>query len=678
MRFLFATPPIVLLAAMTVFAAEPDLMPLPAEYRLGSGNLSIDEGFRVVLTGYTSPRLEAAASRLIARLSAQTGMPLERTPAADPAMATLVLHCDHAGKPVQVVGEDESYRLTVDPHRAEIDAPEPLGILRGIETFLQLVVEGPGGFTAPAIQVNDHPRFPWRGLMIDVSRHWMPPAVIERNLDAMAAVKLNVLHWHLSDDQGFRVESKLFPKLQQLGSDGNYYTQQQVRDIIQYARDRGIRVVPEFDMPAHSASWLVGYPELGASGGPYEIARTWGIHDPALDPTKEALYTFLDAFIGEMSQLFPDRYFHIGGDEVNGIAWNQSPSIQEFMRAHGLKDNHELQRYFNRRLEAILTKHGKRMEGWDEILDPDLPKDIVIQSWRGDQSLADAVAQGYSGILSSGYYLDLLDPAARHYVVDPLGPKTESLTDEQRARILGGEACMWSEYATPENIDGRIWPRMAAIAERLWSPRTVTDVDSMYRRLAFVDRRLQWLGIRDRDDYYAMLQRMVGNDPIGSLLTLADVVQPVQGYKRARARHYSSFTPLNRLVDVARPDSEAAREFEAAIQAKNWASARIALTVWKNNDARLKPILASHFLLNEIEPVSATLSAVASIGLQALDDLEAGKSGSAVWTQQSRAALEDAKKSQAELTIAIVPGVEELVAAASSPGVARAQAVRRP
>ncbi len=207
-----------------------------------------------------------------------------------------------------------------------MSAPNPLGVLRGLETFRQLVVSTPQGPELPVVDIEDHPRFPWRGLHLDVSRHWMPIEVVKRNLDGMAAVKLNVFHWHLSDDQGFRVESKRFPKLQQLGSDGLFYTQEQVREVIAYAQDRGIRVVPEFDMPGHTTSWLVGYPQLASAPGPYQIERNWGVFDPTLDPTRESTYQFLDAFIGEMAALFPDPFFHIGGDEVTGQQWKTSAS----------------------------------------------------------------------------------------------------------------------------------------------------------------------------------------------------------------------------------------------------------------------------------------------------------------------------------------------------------------
>jgi len=257
----------------------------------------------------------------------------------------------------------------------------------------------------------------------------------------MAAVKLNVFHWHLTDDQGFRIESKRFPKLHQLGSDGLYYTQKQIREVLDYARERGIRVVPEFDIPAHTSSWLVGYPLLASGPGSHEIGRHWGVYDPVMNPARESTYQFLDAFIGEMAALFPDEYFHIGGDEVNPKQWTHNPRIQAFARRHGLKNANELQAYFNKRIQAIVAKHGKRMEGWDEILNPDLPKSIVIQSWRGPKSLAEAARLGYTGLLSSNYYLDLMKPASFHYAVDPLGNEASS-----------------PRHGTSIRASGRDWP----------------------------------------------------------------------------------------------------------------------------------------------------------------------------------------------------------------------------
>jgi hexosaminidase len=580
--------PILLMAPLALFAH--DLMPVPAKLQPGAGRLRIDRNFAFVqLTGYREPRLEAAAARLVEHVARKTGIPMNPGIGVHAPAAPLIVYCDRASAPVQSAQEDESYRLTVTPVGARLDAPNPLGVMRGMETFLQLVDLDAGGFGVPAVTIEDQPRFPWRGLMLDVARHWIPLADVKRTLDGMAAVKLNVFHWHLSENQGFRVESKRFPKLQELGSDGQYFTQDQVREVIAYARDRGIRVIPEFDMPGHTTAWFVGYPELASAPGPYQIERQWGIFDPAMDPTRDEVYEFLDAFIGEMAALFPDEYFHIGGDEVNGKQWDANPRIQEFMRTHAIKNNEELQAYFTRRVQTIVEKHGKKMIGWDEILSKDMPHNILVQSWRGQQALADAARQGVSGILSNGYYLDLGYSAAHHYAVDPLGVAAD-LTEEQKRRVLGGEACMWSEFVTPELLDTRVWPRMAAIAERFWSPQNVTDVADMYRRLSAVSRDLEMLGLTHASEYERTLMRLAGGGAVAQVRTLADVVEPVKDYAREAAHPYDSFTPLNRLVDAARPDSETVRRFTALVDRmapEDLPQIREYLTLWRDNHARL-------------------------------------------------------------------------------------------
>jgi hexosaminidase len=646
----------LLVSAATLLSAQSptqlNLMPWPAKVEMGQGSLAIGATLHIALTGYSEPRLENAVRRLGEITS-------------DRAAATLAIQCD------QQLGEDESYHLQITPQGASLSAPNPLGVLRGLETFRQLMVSTSQGLEAPAVDIEDHPRFPWRGLHLDVSRHWMPVPVILRNLDGMAAVKLNVFHWHLSDDQGFRVESKRFPKLQQLGSDGLFYTQEQVRQVIAYAKDRGIRVVPEFDVPGHTTSWLVGYPELASAPGPYQIERNWGVFDPTLDPTRESTYQFLDAFIGEMAALFPDPFFHIGGDEVTGKQWKTSGRIREFMRKNHLQRTEDLQAYFNRRLQKVVAKYGKRMEGWDEILDPDLPKDIVIQSWRGQKSLAESARHGFSSILSAGYYLDHIEPASTLYAVDPLDGAAASLSpplsNEERARILGGEVAMWAEFVSPENVDSRIWPRAAAVAERLWSPQDVKDVPSMYSRLDQVSRSLDLLGLTHRASYLPMLERLAAGDPAEPLKTLADIVQPATFGQRIRTHRYTQLTPLVGLVDAARPESDTARDFAILVDHMDRAQMRIWLTRWRDNHAQLRPLLEKSELLKEDIPVSEALSRLGAIGLQTLDYLDRGEHPPATWVAQQRSFLETLKRPLAELRLAIAPSIEKLVIAAASP-----------
>jgi hexosaminidase len=652
-----------------------NLMPMPASVQPGSGQLAINQAFSVAVTGSRDGSLDAAVQRFTTQLSRQTGIPFRPKSGATP---TLQIHADHGRQAVQKLGEDESYELTVADSGAKLTAPTALGILRGLQTFLQLAQITPSGFAVPAVTIKDQPRFPWRGLLIDVSRHFIPIDVLKRNLDGMAAVKMNVLHWHLSDDQGFRVESKVFPKLTGMGSDGMFYTQDQIRDLIAYAHDRGIRVMPEFDIPGHSRSWFIGYPELSSGAGPYTLegGGPGPYIDPIMDPTKESTYKFLEKFIAEMAKLFPDAYFHIGGDEVDGKQWDANPQIQAFIHAHGMKNNQDLQAYFNQRLEKIFAKNHKTMVGWDEILHPDLPKTIVVQSWRGQASLAAAAKQGYRGLLSFGYYLDLMWPAARHYAVDPMSDAAADLTPQEKSLILGGESCQWAEWVTPENIDSHIWPRNAVIAERLWSPQEVKDVASMYTRMNAVSYDLEWLGLTHNSARAHMMQRMVGNSDIAALRVLADVVEPVKDYNRwDDAKGPIDFhAPLMRMIDAVSPESDTARRFSDLVQTftqsgyKDQAAEtqiRMWLTTWRDNDAKLHPLLAQSFFLQEDVPLSQDLSALGAAGLQALDYLDKGQTAPDAWKAQQMAVINQGKTRQADMLLMVVAPVQQLVEASA-------------
>ncbi|MGA8764606.1 MAG: family 20 glycosylhydrolase [Candidatus Sulfotelmatobacter sp.] len=676
MRTLLLGITVVIQALFAAAQSQPqfNLMPVPSMVQPGTGQLLIDRSFSVAVSGFHDASLDRGVQRFETQLSRQTGIHFQSHSAA--ASPTLMIHADRGREQVQMLGEDESYELAITGSGAKLTAPDPLGILHGLQTFLQLVQTTPAGFAVPAVTIKDQPRFPWRGLLIDVSRHFIPLDVLKRNLDGMAAVKMNVLHLHLSDDQGFRVENKRFPKLHEMGSDGFYYTQTDMRDFIAYAHSRGIRVLPEFDIPGHSGSWLVGYPALASGPGPYKIEP--GAPDAVMDPTQEATYKFLDKFVAEMAKLFPDAYFHIGGDEVNGQQWNANPKIQAFIRAHGMNNNQDLQAYFNQRLQKILAKHHKIMVGWDEVLYPDLPKTIVIQSWRGQESLATAAKQGYNGLLSFGYYLDLMWPAARHYAIDPMSGSAATLTPEEKNRVLGGEACMWTEWVTPEILDSRLWPRTAAIAERLWSPQEVQDAGSMYARLSQLNWRLEWLGLTHRSGKIAMLHRMAGTDDIAALRTLADVVEPVKDYARMDAVKvpWDFRAPLDRLVDAASPESDVARRFGELVQSyiqsgykdrDAEAQIRISLATWRDNDARLHPLLEQSFLLHEDIPLSEDLSALGAAGLQALDYLDKSESSTEAWRAQERTLLEQAKRSKADLLLMVVGPVQQLIEASGSP-----------
>jgi hexosaminidase len=665
--------PVSITAQQTTSAVpqQINLMPVPASIQFVPGRLSITSTFQIATKSYSDARLSAALNRMTKRLSGRTGFTFTPVIKNDESQATLVIDCAGPGRTIPAVDEDETYQLDVSDRQARLTAPTVVGALRGLETFLQVISADAAGFYLPAVTIRDQPRFRWRGLLIDVARHYQPIEVLKRNLDAMAAVKLNVFHWHLTENQGFRIESKKFPKLHQLGSDGLYYTQEQAREIIAYAAERGIRVVPEFDMPGHSTAWLVGYPELASLPGPYEIERRAGIFDPTLDPTREEVYKFLDTFLGEMAALFPDAYLHIGGDENEGKQWDRNPQIQAFMKEKGLKDNHALQAYFNQRLLKILQKHKKKMIGWDEVLQPDLPKDVVIQSWRGPTALADAAKKGYDGILSNGYYIDLMYPASQHYLADPI-PANSTLTAEEAKHILGGEATMWGEYVSPETIDSRIWPRTAAIAERLWSRREVTDIDDMYRRLASVNIELEELGLTHERNRQVLLRRLSQTKEVGPLETLVSLVEPVKEYRRGQQRPSTMLSPLTGLVDAAHADSETARQFSNMVEALlsdaphfRAEEVRRVLIGWRDAGPELNSILERAPAVHEARPLVDDLSEMARIGLEATSYLTGTVAPTTQWRDSSLARLEQAAKPKAALEFAIVPSMRLLVIAAA-------------
>ncbi len=719
------------------------LMPLPSELTLGKDIFRIQTGFDVAFTGMETPRIKKAVNRFTGQLQQRLGTSFESK-----KDGTLLLSFLNKSSEYPSGEEDESYTLSIKRNKIELTAPMELGILHGLETLSQLVVIEEENYHFPTIEIKDNPHYPWRGLMIDVSRHWIPKEVILRNLDAMAAVKMNVLHLHLTDHQGFRMESKTFPRLHEMGSNGDYFTQDDMKEIIRYAADRGIRVVPEFDLPGHSASWFLGHPELASGPGPYILQTSFG-GEAIMDPTKESTYEFLDAFFGEMATLFPDNYVHIGGDEAAATHWNENPEIQKFMEQKGIDDNQALQGYFNERVQKILKKYGKTMLGWDEIQDGNLPKEeIAIQAWRNHKSLWKAAQEGSKGILSSGYYLDHKQSAHFHYKVDPEviqgavtididsihwksyhnhmamndmkmesdlylfgeGPehtgimnfmgnsfgftdgvfaddvltftheaqfgtlnyelktkadslvgetnisvftinikgkqtggsempngvplpkfeKIEPLTLDQLKNILGGEACMWTELADANTLESRIWPRAATIAEKLWSPKELTeDSDDMYRRLMVMDDYLEELGTQHKNGGQRIIKNMVETKYQNPLKILVEVLQEDKLFNRMSI--YDSLpnvaTPLNRIVDAARPESYVAYQFGKNVDA--WLETSDAtlksellkqLKTWQVNHQKLLPAFEKNERLKEVEPHSLHLSKLANLGLQAFNN----------------------------------------------------------
>lgn len=642
-------------------------------------------------------RLERTVARTIERMTRVSG-----------AGAKLTIDCAAASAPYPDLDDDESYLLKIDGVEARITAATEWGVLRAVATLSQLAAIGK---TLPGVLIADSPRFVWRGLMIDAARHFISVPTILRTLDAMALVKLNVLHLHLSDDQAFRFGSRAFPELAQLGSDGNYFSEDDIGGIVSHAAELGIRVVPELDVPGHTTSWLAAHPEWATVQESQPPSTRFGVHPACLDPTRDEVYAALGRLFDDVTRVFPDRFVHIGGDEVHPKWWRESESVQQYMRAHAIADLEALQSLFNERLADMLIDRDRMLVGWDEIAHDHLPRTSVVQSWRGGPSRDRAVAQGFDCVFSAGYYLDFFYPADLHYAYDPESPSADLLARDELVRadprlahvrdglgwasefaslshvdvkpgqsppgrVLGGEACMWAEIVTDDVFEVRVWGRLPAIAERLWSPRSVRDEADMYLRLrgmrallaAFAD-----VDIAQREQIlFAGLG--VSRAELNALRDLFDAIEPVKWYSRllgeaalrARVagstalveRPYSTTTPLNRVVDYIDPASEWVPRFAAAVRALADDSAddedkrlvESAATRWRRQRDVVRTVGSRVPAIAELDAISQKLADLAGV-------VDAALKGAV--TDTHRAALARAKDPVGELLIAVVPVLDE-------------------
>jgi hexosaminidase len=567
-----------------------NLIPWPQNILISEGSFVLTKDFKINVTGAPNERIFSAATNFLRRLDGRTGLFFEQgfiTGINEVPVAQLQINCKQNGK-IELY-EDESYVLDIKKDKISINATSDLGALHALETVLQLMQNNSNSFYFPVSTISDFPRFTWRGLMIDAARHFMPVDVIKRNLDAMAAAKMNVFHWHLVDDQGWRIELKKHPKLTQLASDGNYYTQEEIKSIVKYASDRGIVVVPEIDVPGHGSAILTAYPEIGSKVvninlnsvekgqkftqiQSYSLERNSGIFTPTLDPSNPKTYVLLSEIFDEVCPLFPGSFFHIGGDENEGKDWDSNPKIQEFKKKHSLATNHDLQTYFTMQLLPMLKKHNKILMGWEEIMTKDMSKDAIIHSWKGvnegvpaGKSLVDASKGGYKTVLSNGYYIDLVYGVEDHYTVDPM-PKNVVLTEEEKARILGGEATMWSELVTSKTIDSRIWPRTAAIAERFWSNENITDISSLRKRMDNFSFRLEELGLNHIKSREELFRNISNNHKSQALVDFSNICEPIKRYSRnAGGTEYQTYSPFTLFADACVPDASDALNFDKAV-----------------------------------------------------------------------------------------------------------------
>lgn len=406
----------------------------------------------------------------------------------------------------------EGYQLVVDKAGVRITAAGGPGLFYGAQTFRQLLPARPGApARVPYVRITDRPAFRWRGAMLDVSRHFFPVEFVKKYIDFLAAYKLNTFHWHLTDDQGWRIEIKKYPKLTQVSAFrketligaqqlfktpadfkydgtpyGGFYTQAQIKDVVAYAQRRYVTIVPEIEMPGHSVAVLAAYPELACKPGPYETWTKWGVNEDIVCPT-EPTFRFFEDVLAEVCALFPGPYVHIGGDEAPKVRWKESAAVQEIMKKEGFDDVEKVQGWFNRRIETFLQGKGKKLIGWDEILEGGIAPSATVMSWRGEKAGIEAAKHGHDVVMSpSGYlYIDGGQNPRPHSPYEPLmiggylplekiynyNPLPQELTPEQQKHILGPQANMWTEYiTTPEKVEYMLFPRLLAIAEVAWTP----------------------------------------------------------------------------------------------------------------------------------------------------------------------------------------------------------------
>jgi hexosaminidase len=665
------------------------LMPMPRHIAPGPGQLIIRSGFTIRLQSSPGDVLVSSAVERC-RHSFEQGenlaIHITQNPSNGGSSRNSLSIIVNTPSQMQI-GADESYTLHIDPKGARLEAPTSLGAVHGLATFRQLMQRDGSRTFVPSVNIEDAPHYPWRGLMIDVSRHFIPIDVLKRNLDAMELVKLNVLHLHLSDNEGFRIESTMFPKLQTEGSDGQFYTQSEIRDLIHYAEERGILIVPEFDMPSHSMSWFAGYPDLSTSPGPVKpgtlhidgispkssiteiLAAYQRAKVPAFDPSRESTYEFLDRFIAEMAALFPSPYFHIGADENNGAVWLANPSIVAFMQAHHLADPPALQAYFVRRVQELVAKHGKRMVAWEEAYATGQFKDSIFQVWSPLAKIdltKVSMTNGNQVLISRGFYLDLFYPAHANYLNNafPADPSA----------VLGGEAAMWTEIVDPTNLEARVWPRTGAIAERLWSVQESSDLADFYRRLFRLSMVLNRDGVHNISDYTVQVDRLAGTMPTEPVKTLLDVLTSVKGYRRSMAYGFKRATgvPLpsgfHRVADVILVDSATKYQFRDALASylktrdhAQEAVLRSWLVRWSKNDALLGPYFSQSADLAEVAENSQKLTALANAGLQALDQFDRGSRLTHDQLAADDALIKSTQAGAGETEIAVLPEIEALI-----------------
>ena len=510
---------------------NPSVIPQPVQMEVGRGIFDLDADTRIVLTNPTNEvqQLTESWARPI-RATSGFNLQLVDTPSDAPSNTITLRLSPDASHPA------EGYHLDVTSDAVTVEAKTPAGLFYGLQTLTQLLSGGhSSGWSVPVVQIVDAPRFAYRGMHLDVGRHFFPVAFVKKYIDLLAMYKMNKFHWHLTEDQGWRIEIKKYPKLTEIGAyrketvvgknferfdrpyvgdgqpHGGFYTQDEVREVVAYARARYIDVIPEIEMPGHATAALAAYPELACTDGPFNVPTTWGIFEDVFCP-KEETFQFLEDVLTEVIALFPSQYIHIGGDEVLKVRWKESELAQEVITREGLADEEELQSYFIKRIEAFLQAQGRRLIGWDEILEGGLAPDATVMSWRGMEGGIEAARQGHDVIMTptSHTYFDYYqgDPVQEPLAIRGLTPLEkvygfepvpETLSAEDAAHILGAQGNVWTEYmATTDYVEYMVFPRMLALAEVVWSPQELRNWEDFVQRLPAQLQHLDTLGVNYR------------------------------------------------------------------------------------------------------------------------------------------------------------------------------------
>ncbi len=517
-------------------SAAPGLIPSPKTLKMDDGHFSVGPKTRIVVPA-DDDELWHMAERLAEQLRAHKGLslPVNRSTEGQGGNGNAVKRNTITLKRTTEITGKEAYQLEIDSSGIQVRAQTAAGMFYGVQTLRQLLMAASPSSEAewqlPALRIEDEPRFLYRGVHLDVARRFFPIAKIKKLLDAMALYKLNTFHWHLTDDQGWRIEIKKYPRLTSVGAyrketmvdknkdpyvgdntpHGGYYTHAEVRDLVAYAAERHITIVPEIEMPGHSLAALAAYPDLACTPGPFEVEPRWGIFEDIYCPT-EHTFQFLENVLSEVMELFPSRYLHVGGDEAPKTRWRSNKEAQALMLREGLANEDELQSYFIQRIQRFLNQKGRRLIGWDEILEGGLAPGATVMSWRGTEGGIEAAQKRHDVIMTPhrhlyfDYYQDDpkneplaiggLTPLSKVYAFDPI--PLELNKDEAR-HILGAQANVWTEYMkTWDHVEYMVFPRLLALSEVVWSPKQARDWDFFSARLPVHYRLLDALKINYR------------------------------------------------------------------------------------------------------------------------------------------------------------------------------------